>query len=139
VIAAAHPAKSLFINARLRTDWYCLTIQAAACNQLGMFYAAGDLVAQNYTKAARWYAQAAVHGDVAGRYNLAFLHLRGLGVRQDKGCALALLAQAADVHHRDRFIVRKRFVVEVIEAQEDAERDQQGGAADEYGPALGRL
>src|SRR5208283_4345318 len=31
-----------------------------------------------------------------GRYNLAFLHLRGLGVRQDTPRALDLLEQAAE-------------------------------------------
>ena len=37
---------------------------------------------RDYTAAARWYTQAAAHGVVEGRYNLAFLNLRGLGTKR---------------------------------------------------------
>ena len=67
----------------------------AASLQLGVIYAKGEDVPQDYAEAARWYAQAADQGVPEGHYNLAFLHLRGLGVRQDTPRALELLEQAA--------------------------------------------
>src|SRR5262249_16824629 len=65
-----------------------------ACLQLGVLYGTGTDTRKNYTAAARWYAQAAVHGVEAGRYNLAFLHFRGLGVQQDAARGIKLLEQS---------------------------------------------
>ena len=68
----------------------------AASLQLGIIYASGEEVPQDYAEAARWYYQGRRAGPARkARYNLAFLHLRGLGVRQNTPRALELLEQAA--------------------------------------------
>jgi len=51
---------------------------AAACLQLGVLHAKGELLPQNYDEAARWYRAAAENGLSDGLVNLAFVRLRGL-------------------------------------------------------------
>jgi TPR repeat protein len=69
---------------------------AAAASRLGVLYAAGEVVAQDYAEAARWYEISGRAGDNASVYNLAFLHLRGLAVAHDAERAVGLLSGLAD-------------------------------------------
>lgn len=64
--------------------------------RLGVRYATGDEVAQDYTTAARWFSMAAVQGNVSAQSTLAAYYLSGTGVPKDysKAYFWALLAQA---------------------------------------------
>jgi hypothetical protein len=70
---------------------------AAAAARLGIFHAAGEGDGTpDYAAAARWYEIAAAAGDRPSRYNLAFLHLQGIGVPRNPERAVALLSRLAD-------------------------------------------
>jgi len=73
---------------------------AAACIQLGVLCASGERLAQDYDKAARFYASAAKLGSVDGLFNLAFLRLQGLDPNPaDARGGIALLEEAAAQGH----------------------------------------
>jgi len=63
---------------------------------LGMIYARGLGVAQDYAKAREWYQTVADKGHVAGMANLGVIYARGLGVAQDYGKAREWYEKAAD-------------------------------------------
>ncbi len=54
-----------------------------AQNYLGLLYAQGLGVKQDYSEARRWYERAAAAGDVSALNNLGYLYVQGLGVKQD--------------------------------------------------------
>ena len=56
---------------------------AEAQDSLGVLYAKGLGVPQNYAKARQWFEKAAVQGDAEAQYNLGFLYHKGQGVPRD--------------------------------------------------------
>ena len=50
---------------------------------LGVFYANGNIVEQDYSEAARWYLLAAENGNATAQRNLALLYDCGVGVERD--------------------------------------------------------
>ena len=56
---------------------------AAAQYRLGVGYATGLGVAQDYVEAAKWYRLAAEQGDSDAQYRLGFLYTSGQGVPRD--------------------------------------------------------
>lgn len=62
---------------------------------LGVIYARGDGVGQDYAKAGSWFREAAINGNVAAQYNLAVLYERGLGLPQNMNEALIWYHSAA--------------------------------------------
>ena len=52
----------------------------AAQNNLGLMYARGHGVTQNYQEARSWYVRAARQSDPVACYNLGLIHLHGQGV-----------------------------------------------------------
>ena len=73
---------------------------AAAALRLGVLYATGDLLDQDYTAAAAWYEKAVALGSLTARWNLAFLHIRGLGLPKDVEKGATLLKMDALAGHR---------------------------------------
>lgn len=63
---------------------------------LGVHYALGYGVSQNYSKAAKWLGLAAKKGDKYAQFNLGLLYERGDGVPQDYKEALKWYALAAE-------------------------------------------
>ncbi len=63
---------------------------AEAQNKLGVLYALGEGVPQDYIEAARWYRRAAEQGHAHAQYNLGIMYSRGLGLPQDYAQALVL-------------------------------------------------
>ena len=61
---------------------------AEAANLLGFLHARGRGVAQDYTKALRWYGLAAQRGHTEAQFNLALLHQFGLGTPPDPDKAI---------------------------------------------------
>ena len=56
---------------------------AAAQSNLGVMYANGQGVPQDYAEAVKWYRKAAEQGDAAAQYNLGLMYANGQGVPQD--------------------------------------------------------
>ncbi len=59
----------------------------AAQKQLGVLYASGEGVAQDYAAARRWWSMAAGQEDAGARYNLGVMFESGLGVTADPAAA----------------------------------------------------
>jgi TPR repeat protein len=71
----------------------------AAQHQLGVLYAKGEAVKQDYLEAARWFEQAAGSGDADSQHDLALLKLEGIGIESDVAGARELLEAAAAQGH----------------------------------------
>ena len=56
---------------------------AEAQFNLGVMYANGQAVRQDYKKAFEWYSKAANQGYAEAQYNLGVMYKKGHGVRQD--------------------------------------------------------
>jgi uncharacterized protein len=69
---------------------------ATAQYNLGVIYAFGRGVPQNFPLAATWYSKSADQGLPDAQYNLGFMYEKGLGVPQDYTEAAKLYRLAAD-------------------------------------------
>ncbi|MDR2155451.1 MAG: sel1 repeat family protein [Burkholderiaceae bacterium] len=63
---------------------------------LGVLYAQGKGVTQDYGQAALWYRKAAQQGEVKAQNDLGVLYLKGKGVAQDYGQAALWFRKAAE-------------------------------------------
>jgi TPR repeat protein len=68
---------------------------AEAQFKLGQRCADGELEAQDFASAARWYLQAAQQQHPLAQFNLGLLYAHGQGVPRDDGQALAWILRAA--------------------------------------------
>jgi len=69
---------------------------AAAQFNLGVQYAEGQGVPQDYAQAVKWFRKAAEQGDAAAQYNLGIMYGKGLGVPQDYAKAERWYRKAAE-------------------------------------------
>jgi hypothetical protein len=69
--------------------------ETGAQYDLGVMFARGDGVAQDYAEAAAWFREAAINGNVAAQYDLAVLYEHGLGVPHNMNEALIWYHSAA--------------------------------------------
>src|SRR5262245_22095958 len=51
--------------------------------QLGIIYAKGTGVPQNYPEAMKWFQKAALNGVADAQFNLGLMYARGLGTKQN--------------------------------------------------------
>jgi TPR repeat protein len=66
--------------------WYLLGAeegQAGAQYNLGLIYASGKGIPQDYAEAIKWYRLAAEQGHTDAQYNLGLLYANGEGIGQD--------------------------------------------------------
>lgn len=95
---------------------------ATAQLNLGIMYASGQGVPQNYTEAVKWYGLAANQGLAGAQYNLALMYTNGQGVPQNYVLAYKLFSLSAAqgfteaVKGRD-FITARMTPAEVDEAR----------------------
>jgi TPR repeat protein len=78
--------------------WYLLSAahgEAAAQFNLGLIYATGKGVPQDYAEAIKWYRLAAEQGFADAQYNLGLLYAKGEGVARDLVQAYLWLELAA--------------------------------------------
>jgi Sel1 repeat-containing protein len=66
---------------------------------LGVLYARGSGLVQDYTSAATWFHAAATQGNIDAQYNLGVLYERGLGVTANPIEAVNWYRSAADRNH----------------------------------------
>jgi TPR repeat protein len=71
----------------------------AAQYDVGVLYARGDGLVQDYASAFSWFHTAATQGNVAAQYNLGVLYAEGRGVPADQSEALNWYRSAADQNH----------------------------------------
>jgi uncharacterized protein len=69
---------------------------STAQNNLGVMYADGQGVPQDYVEARRWYLKAAANEDPNAEFNLGVLYARGRGVPKDYAEAEKWFQKAAD-------------------------------------------
>jgi len=67
-----------------------------AQSDLGLMYAIGQGVSQDYTEALKWYRKAAEQGDALALYNLGVMYHEGHGVPQDDAEADKWFRKAAE-------------------------------------------
>lgn len=73
---------------------------AAAQHDLAAIYTAGHGgVKIDYTKAAKWFEEAAHNGSANAQYNLGVLYHQGLGVKKDTARAIQMYRVAASNNH----------------------------------------
>ena len=70
---------------------------AKAQYYLGLMYAEGQGVPQNYGEAAKWWRKAAELGYVGAQYNLGIMYDNGRGVAQDYAEAMKWYRKAAEL------------------------------------------
>jgi len=56
---------------------------ALAQNYLGVMYALGQDVPQDYQEALRWFRKSAEHGEALAQFNLGLMYAKGQGVPKD--------------------------------------------------------
>jgi uncharacterized protein len=69
---------------------------AIAERNLGIMYANGEGVPQNYAEAMKWYRLAADQGNAAAQNNVGFMYANGIGAPQNYAEAMKWLRLAAD-------------------------------------------
>ena len=72
---------------------------AAAQNDLGVMYANGVEVPQDYQEAAQWFHRAAAQGHVHAQHALGVMYKKGEGVPQDAEAAMRWWGRAAEQGH----------------------------------------
>jgi len=80
-------------------QWYRKAVEqgdADAQYELGIMYANGQGVLQDYTEAVRWYRKAVEQGNARGQNGLGVLYSFGWGVRQDYAEAVKWYRKAAE-------------------------------------------
>ena len=95
----------------------------AAEYMLGAQYAEGNVVARDFSLAAKWYEKAAAQNLAPAQYRLASLYEKGLGVTQDKTRAKTLYLQAAEAGNP-----RAMHNLAVLLADGDGKPDYDGAA-----------
>ena len=63
---------------------------------LGVMYMQGEVVGQDYSKAAQWFEKAANQGDAGAQAMLGKLYYEGNGVRQNTATAKEWFGQSCD-------------------------------------------
>ena len=69
---------------------------ASGQSALGLMYARGMGVPQNYDEAISWFRKAAAQGNAQGQFNLGFMYSKGMAVSQDYSKAVNLFRKAAE-------------------------------------------
>ena len=90
---SAHAAEDDFLDAVKKAAEQG---QVDAQLNLGVRYARGDGVTQDYAEAERWFRQAAEQGDADAQNNLGVMYDKGEGVPEDDAEAVRWFRQAAE-------------------------------------------
>lgn len=96
--------------------------EAEARHDLATIYASGKLVAQDYKRAAYWFAKAAEGGIANAHYNLGVMFQQGLGVRKDVNRALGWYEKAAQLGHPEAMYNLGIAYVEGVGTERNIER-----------------
>lgn len=103
---------------------------AIAQHNLGVAYANGEGVSQDYTKAVEWYKKAASQGYTSSQFNLGNAYYNGTGVRQDYVQARQWYEKAAN-----QGLVEAQTNLGIIYANGEGVRQSKGTAKKWFGKA----
>ena len=96
---------------------------ALAQIDLGLMYADGEGVPQNYAEAVKWWRLAAEQGDASAQHNLGIMYANGRGVPQNGVMAYVWESLAAAQGHEDarfnRDISANQFTPEQLARGQD--------------------
>ena len=85
------PARKLGVLLQMAESGNALTQ-----NTLGVIYAEGEGVPQNYAEAVKWFRRAAEQGDAQAQCNLGLMYGKGIGVQRDNAEAVKWFRCAAE-------------------------------------------
>ncbi len=110
---------------------------SAAQAELGLRYALGSGVPQDYIKARQWWEQAAAQGNASAHFNLGMLYDKGDGVPQDYVKARQWYeAAAAQEHARAKFLIGRLYELGRGVPQDNAQARQWFEQAAAQGDAM---
>jgi uncharacterized membrane protein YhaH (DUF805 family) len=96
-----------------------------AQSKLGLMYAAGDGVMQNFQEAFKWFQKAANQGDVNAQYNLGVMYHNGEGTEQNYQEAAKWYQKAAGQGHQnaEKNLASMHVYGEVIKQEKESSQD----------------
>jgi uncharacterized protein len=102
--------------------------------ELGVMYAEGRRVPQDYTKALQWFRRAADQGNAGAQHNLGLMYANGQGVPKDNTLAymwlsLSAAAGAQDAPNALDLIVNQMTPKQIAKAQKLVHEWQPDGAS----------
>jgi TPR repeat protein len=121
---------------------FAADIDPEAMNRIGIRYATGSGVPQDFVAALAWYQRAAEHGSVSAMNNIATLHFHGLGVPQNYEEAvkwLRLAVEKGDAAAQNRLGAMYEEGLGVQQSAHDAFELFSRAAAQGYGPGIANL
>lgn len=121
---------------------FAADIDAEAMNRIGIRYATGSGVPQDFVAALAWYQRAAEHGSVSAMNNIATLHFHGLGVPQSYEEAvkwLRLAVEKGDAAAQNRLGAMYQEGLGVQQSAHDAFELFSLASAQGYGPGVANL
>ena len=86
---------------------------------LGVMYAVGNGVRQDYAEAMKWFRKAADQGDAASQFSIGEIYVSGYGVPQDYAEAAKWYRKAADQGYADA----QRSLGEMYESGQGVKKD----------------
>ena len=96
---------------------------AAAQHNLGVMYADGEGVPQNFREAVKWYRKAAEQGDEQGQYNLGVMYHLGHGVLKNDVTTITWWTIAAanghEIANENKGVVTKDMTPDQIDEAEE--------------------
>lgn len=117
-------------------------VDAEAMNRIGIRYATGSGVPQDFVAALAWYRRAAELGSVSAMNNIATLHFHGLGVPQSYEEAvkwLRLAVEQGDAAAQNRLGAMYEDGLGVQKSAHEACELFTRAAAQNYGPGMANL
>jgi TPR repeat protein len=121
---------------------FAAELDPEAMNRIGIRYATGSGVPQDFVAALAWYQRAAEHGSVRALNNIATLHFHGLGVPQSYEEAvkwLRLAVAKGDAAAQNRLGAMYEEGLGVPQSAHDAFELFDRAAAQGYGPGMANL
>lgn len=114
-----------------------------AANELGIMYAAGISLPQNFTEAKKWFDYASQKGESSGEYNLGVAYLKGEGTPIDLPEAIRYFQTAAE-HGSGPAMVQLAMMHRagtggLTPNDEEAARLARSAAIQGYGPGQGLI
>jgi len=121
---------------------FAADVDPEAMNRIGIRYATGSGVPQDFVAALGWYQRAAERGSVSAMNNIATLHFHGLGVPQSYEEAvkwLRLAVEKGDAAAQNRLGAMYEEGLGVQQSAHDAFELFSLAAAQGYGPGMANL
>ncbi|MCK5920308.1 MAG: sel1 repeat family protein, partial [Methylococcales bacterium] len=98
----------------------------AAQSNLGIMYASGKGVSEDYKKSVYWYGKAAEQGHASAQYNLGVMYFHGKGVPQDYVRA-HMFFKIAGANGEKEGVKQRGLIAELMTLSQIAEAERLAG------------